>query len=173
MNKGRVHIVEALGHRPPCPCLGSAKLTSPFKEDPGLQLLPHTSDSGLAPQQLAAPASPASPHLFSKWSHCGKAAKLLLFPADAFAKAFHHGLLGDTHSHLSGFDRVWIHRTFQEALVITCILQDIFIVWVEEEVGLGTLQGFYVVTDWEATQQLSGEVQRGGHSPAGSAGGLC
>ena len=91
-----------------------------------------------------------------KWSHCGKAAKLLLFPTDAFVKASHQGLLGDTPSHLSGFDGVWIHCTFQETLVITCVLQDIFIVRVEEEVGLGTLQGFYVVTDWEATRQLSG-----------------
>lgn len=165
-----VYIVEALGHRPPCPCLGFAKLKSPFKEHPALQLLPHSSDSGLARWQLASPASPASPHLFSKWSHCGKAAKLLLFPADAFVKAFHQGLLGDTHSHLSGFDRVWIHRTFQEALVITCVLQDIFIIRVEEEVGLGTLQGFYIVTNWEATQQFSGGAD-GGHNSASSAGG--
>lgn len=31
----------------------------------------------------------------------------------------------------------------------------------EEEVGLGTLQGFYVVTNWEATKQLSGAAEGG------------
>lgn len=36
----------------------------------------------------------------------------------------------------------------------------------EEEVGLGTLQGFYVVTDWEATQQLSGGAEEGTAPPA-------
>lgn len=100
-----------------------------------------------------------------------KAAKLPSLPTDFSVKASQQELSGVTHAHLSGFDGGWIHCTFQETLVITCILQDILIIRVEQQVGPGTLQGFYVVTNWGATQQGSGGHRGLTQSPGGDSAG--